>query len=201
MAKPRSQEKKEDIYKAAISLFSQNGFSKTTIKDIAVEAGVSFGTVFTYYENKESLFTECVKRPLQVFKNDINDTKAELSELTEEKLKGMIRNHLNLFMEMEKELRIIQYVIGQPDRFTEIDALDEFVEFFLCYIHEIVQIGMEKGFLPKSNPREVGYGYLAFMMGARLTYSDQANAMFTKAFTNQAYRLFGMEGEYSDEHI
>ena len=68
MAKPRSEQKKEDIYQAALKLFSHNGFSKTTIKDIAAEAGVSFGTVFTYYENKETLFTECVNRPLQLFK-------------------------------------------------------------------------------------------------------------------------------------
>ncbi|WP_400241547.1 hypothetical protein AB3U99_12925 [Niallia sp. JL1B1071] len=147
------------------------------------------------------MFTECVNRPLQLFKNYIDETKTDLTELTEEKLKSITRNHLDLFMKMEQELRIVQYVIGQQERFSEIDALDEFVNFFLSYIHEIVQIGMEKGFLPKSSPREVGYGYLAFMMGARLTYSDHASAMFTKAFTNQAYRLFGMEGEYVDEHI
>ncbi|MCM2980386.1 TetR/AcrR family transcriptional regulator [Niallia circulans] len=201
MAKPRSEQKKEDIYQAALKLFSHNGFSKTTIKDIAVEAGVSFGTVFTYYENKETLFTECVNRPLQLFKEIINETKNELTDLTEEKLKYIIRKHLNLFMESEKELRIVQYVIGQPDRFAEIHALDEFVELFLVYIQEIVHIGMEKGFLPKSNSKEVGYGYLAFLMGARLTYSDHAHAMFTSTFTNQAYRLFGMEGEYADENI
>ncbi|MCM3362153.1 MULTISPECIES: TetR/AcrR family transcriptional regulator [Bacillaceae] len=201
MAKPRSEQKKDDIFKAALKLFSHNGFSKTTIKDIAAEAGVSFGTVFTYYENKDALFTECVNRPLQLFKEVINETKKDLADLTEEKLKDIIRKHLDLFMESEKELRIVQYVIGQPDRFSEINALDEFVVLFLGYIQEIVHTGMEKGFLPKSNPEEVGYGYLAFLMGARLTYSDQAYPMFTRAFTNQAYRLFGMEGKCDDENI
>lgn len=195
MAKPRSEQKKEEIFQAALMLFSQNGFTKTTIKDIAKEAGVSFGTVFTYYETKEILFYECVNRPLREFRELIEETRKDVSQLTLEILKDLIRGHVNLFLSMEKELRIIQYVIGQYERFSDIKVLDEFVDYFLEYIQEVVEVGIEKGYLPVSNPKEIGYGYLAFLNGARLTYSDEANVMLTNSFTNMAYRIFGIEGE------
>jgi AcrR family transcriptional regulator len=48
--------KKEDILEAAQQLFGRQGYSGTTVKDVAELAGVSFGLVPHYYGSKESLF-------------------------------------------------------------------------------------------------------------------------------------------------
>ncbi|WP_164669808.1 TetR/AcrR family transcriptional regulator [Virgibacillus doumboii] len=192
MAKPRSNEKRDQIFKAALKLFAHNGYSKTTIKDIANEADVSFGTVFTYYENKEKLFYLCVTEPLEEFRTHMIESQKVLEDLTLEKLKELIEQHVDFFLEKEHYLRVVQYVIGQPERFTEIEELDQFSDEFTSFVQDIVKIGMEKGFLPESTPQEVGYGYLAFLMGARLTFTDHANVQLTNAFKNQALRLFGI---------
>ncbi|SFB28382.1 transcriptional regulator, TetR family [Lentibacillus halodurans] len=192
MAKPKSNEKRQQIFLAGLKLFAENGYSKTTIKDIAQEAGISFGTVFTYYENKAALFRICVTAPLQEFRNHIHDAREDMASMTLIKLKNLVEQHINFFMEREHYLRVIQYVIGQPERFKEIEALDEFANEFRKFIQDIVRTGVNKGFLPESNPEEVSYGYLAFLMGMRLSFTDHANAHQTSTFKNQALRLFGV---------
>ncbi|ELK45825.1 TetR/AcrR family transcriptional regulator, partial [Halobacillus sp. BAB-2008] len=68
MAMQKSAEKRERILQAAIQMFSMNGYSNATIKEVAKAAGVSFGTVFTYFENKEELFHASVLEPLEEVK-------------------------------------------------------------------------------------------------------------------------------------
>ncbi len=50
-----AQLRKEHILNAAIIVFERLGFRGATIKDIAKEAGVSDGTVYNVFENKEAL--------------------------------------------------------------------------------------------------------------------------------------------------
>lgn len=192
MAKPKSNQKREQIFHAGLKLFAENGYSKTTINDIAREAGVSFGTVFTYYENKAALFRACVTEPLDEFRQYMLTANEELESITLQKLKNLVEQHIDFFMEKEHYLRVIQYVIGQPYRFDEMEVLDEFADEFRSFIQHIVKTGMDKGILPASSPEEVSYGYLAFLMGMRLSFTDQARAHQTNAFKNQALRLFGL---------
>ncbi|MFB4169408.1 TetR/AcrR family transcriptional regulator [Virgibacillus sp. JSM 102003] len=192
MAKPRSSEKRNMIFQAGLRLFAQNGYSKTTIKDISTEANVSFGTVFTYFTNKEELFHLCVTEPIDEFRNYLIEPET-LENFNLGTLKEMVTKHLNFFLEKEDYLRVIQYVIGQPERFSEtMEELDQFSDEFMSFIQNVVQTGMEQGVLPESNPEEVGYGYLAFLMGARLTFTDYPGVQLTNALGKQAYRLFGI---------
>ncbi len=48
-------EKKENILKAALELFAQEGFKSTSTSKVARRAGVSEGLIFRHFENKEGL--------------------------------------------------------------------------------------------------------------------------------------------------
>ena len=50
-------ERRTQILKVAIKLFSQRGFSGTTTKEIARSAGVSEAMVFKHFANKEQLYS------------------------------------------------------------------------------------------------------------------------------------------------
>lgn len=54
--------KREQIFKAAIVLFNQNGFDKTPTSQIAKEAGVAIGTLFHYFKTKEELINSLYLR-------------------------------------------------------------------------------------------------------------------------------------------
>jgi len=50
--------RRADICSAAKTVFAEQGYHATTIADIAREAGVSYGSIYWYYESKETLFHE-----------------------------------------------------------------------------------------------------------------------------------------------
>lgn len=57
MARPKAQaHRREDIIKIANQLFRENGYEKTTVDDIAHHAGISKGSVYLEFKNKEGIF-------------------------------------------------------------------------------------------------------------------------------------------------
>jgi len=63
--KPRWRRRKsarpEEILQAALEVFTDRGFAATKLEDVARRAGVTKGTIYLYYENKESLFKALVR--------------------------------------------------------------------------------------------------------------------------------------------
>lgn len=57
----RSIEKKQSIIKASYKLFSDKGYYKTNTAEIALEAGVSTGIVYSYFQDKKDILIEVVK--------------------------------------------------------------------------------------------------------------------------------------------
>ena len=52
----RKESRPEEIVAAALELFVERGFSATRLDEVARRAGVSKGTLYLYFENKEALF-------------------------------------------------------------------------------------------------------------------------------------------------
>lgn len=65
MVSPQPRRRKEarpgEIAAAALELFVDKGFATTRLEDIAKRAGVSKGTVYLYFDNKEALFRAAVE--------------------------------------------------------------------------------------------------------------------------------------------
>ena len=57
----RTNKKKEAIITSAMSLFRENGFVSTSIKEIAEKAQVSQVSIYNYFGSKEALVIECTK--------------------------------------------------------------------------------------------------------------------------------------------
>ena len=57
----RKDARPEEIIPAALDLFVECGFASTRLDDVAARAGVSKGTLYLYFENKEDLFKAVVR--------------------------------------------------------------------------------------------------------------------------------------------
>ena len=57
----RKAERPKEILEAAFTEFSRNGYAVTTLDQIAERAGVTKGTIYVYFENKEQLFISMVR--------------------------------------------------------------------------------------------------------------------------------------------
>ncbi len=64
-SKPRWERRKEarpqEVLAAALDLFVERGFASTRLEDVAKCAGVSKGTLYLYFANKEELFKAVVR--------------------------------------------------------------------------------------------------------------------------------------------
>lgn len=65
VAEPRwrrlPEERPQQILRAALEVFGEHGLAGARLEDIARRAGVSKGTIYLYFPNKEALFREMVR--------------------------------------------------------------------------------------------------------------------------------------------
>lgn len=59
--KRRKEARPSELLAAALDLFVEKGFAATRLEDVATRAGVSKGTLYLYYENKEALFKAVIQ--------------------------------------------------------------------------------------------------------------------------------------------
>ncbi len=68
IAKPRWRRRKnarpEEIISAALEVFADRGFAATKLEDVARRAGVTKGTIYLYFENKEALFKALIRQTI-----------------------------------------------------------------------------------------------------------------------------------------
>ncbi len=57
----RPEDRPEEILSAAIGVFGEVGFARAKLEDVAKRAGVSKGTLYLYFDSKESLFREMIR--------------------------------------------------------------------------------------------------------------------------------------------
>jgi AcrR family transcriptional regulator len=66
--KPRWRRRKdarpEEIISAALLVFADRGFAATKLEDIARKAGVTKGTIYLYFENKDALFKALIRQTI-----------------------------------------------------------------------------------------------------------------------------------------
>ncbi|RIW29586.1 TetR/AcrR family transcriptional regulator [Bacillus salacetis] len=188
----KKKQKRAAILKAAIKVFSEKGFAETTIAVIAKEARVSFGTVFTYFETKEILYEKAVLEPLDEIKPYFLKVDDYFSGTPLEKIQQMIETHVDLFSERSEFLRLIQQVLGRPERFPKLfEELDLFVDDFVNIISPTIEEGQRQGVFYEETPALMAQSYLAILNGMRLTYINESTHSLWNALTVQALRLFG----------
>jgi AcrR family transcriptional regulator len=86
----RSAERPEEISAAALRVFARRGLHKTTLDDVAKEAGVSKGTIYRYFKNKEDLFTAAAQQVVPTLDELV--IRRSASSSAEEQLGNVLRS-------------------------------------------------------------------------------------------------------------
>ena len=61
------------IFKAAIKVFSQNGYNGTTMDDIAKEANVAKGTLYYHFKSKEEIFKFIINGGMDIISEKLEE--------------------------------------------------------------------------------------------------------------------------------
>ena len=75
--------KGEQILNAAKKLFTNYGFKRVSMDEIASEAGVTKKTVYTYFSSKEELLKYCIKEELQNMRKIIENVESKKLDFME----------------------------------------------------------------------------------------------------------------------
>jgi len=112
----KDKEKIKELYKrrrgeildAAGVVFSKSGFAKTTIDQVAVEAGLGKGTIYQYFKSKKELFLAVGRNGMDKLKDTM------IEEIEQEKdpvdrIEKAIRTHLLFFQKNTDLANIFMY--------------------------------------------------------------------------------------------
>jgi AcrR family transcriptional regulator len=110
--------KRRQIVEGARAIFLANGFDAASMMDIAKAAGVSKGTLYVYFKNKEELFAEIVK--LECVNHAEGTFRLDPADHDVEKVLTRIgTDYLNFLCTLEKAATL-RIVIAIADRKPEI---------------------------------------------------------------------------------
>ncbi len=69
MARSKDEQKRSAIQQTAKALFARDGFYNTSIQDIVHESGLSVGTIYNYFDNKDGIVRSIVEEGWEVFRD------------------------------------------------------------------------------------------------------------------------------------
>ena len=148
----RKAERPQEILEAAFVEFSRNGYAMTTLDRVAERAGVTKGTIYVYFENKEHLFISMVR---EVTKATL-DTVHEMLETHEGSTADLLRAQFSFIyqhiVEDRRRREVLRMLIAEAPRFPELADRyhQEILRPCLDMLRQAIQRGMDRGEFRKS---------------------------------------------------
>lgn len=139
-----TSDKRTDIIDSSKKVFTKNGYYKSTIEDIASEAGVGKGTVYLYFSGKEELFEEMLKNILCEYYDSIISILSK-DESVEIKINNLIEFYKT---NIKEQLDLVQAVMGEYDPMSSEKVKDVFKEKkkeLNFALNDFIISGIEKG--------------------------------------------------------
>ena len=89
---------RQKLVEVARELFARKGLEATTMNDIAANSGKGRRTLYTYFRNKEDIYTAVIEVELERLSEQL-DKVVELDAAPEQKVLALIYTHLNMIKE------------------------------------------------------------------------------------------------------
>ena len=161
----RAEDRPREICAAALEVFSEKGFAAARLDEIAKRAGVSKGTLYLYFEDKEQLFRAVVR-----------DTVAPNIEAVRTMVEGVdlpfaqiIRTFLPRFADITTRVPVgpvAKMVIGESRNFPELAKVwhDEVVSKAIGMISALIASAQERGEVRPGDPRHHAFTLMGPMV-------------------------------------
>jgi AcrR family transcriptional regulator len=151
-------ERPQQILDAAIEVFGDHGLADARLEDIAKRAGVSKGTIYLYFPNKEALFKEMVR---QTVIDQLEQTERELGNDRGMSATEQVRHFMRWWWDLmrgSEYQRIHRLVVGELQRFPELVEFfwDEVIVRRQRLLDRLIQRGVDSGEFRVVDPTTAG---------------------------------------------
>lgn len=98
----------EKIISTALKLFCEKGYYNTTTNEIAKEAGISIGSLYSYYKDKDTIFLEILNKYNENFLTVFEEIKTEVNQaLYEQDKRAWLRVLLNELVKLHLSVKTL----------------------------------------------------------------------------------------------
>lgn len=149
----RKAERPAEIAAAALTCFAERGFAATRLDDVASRAGVTKGTLYLYFPNKEELFKAVVRQVVVPNLTRSEEIVERSREPTPAVLAQLIANWSQVMATPASAIPKI--VLAEAGNFPDIARfyLDEVVHRGLGLFERLLRVGVKRGeFRPMDIP-------------------------------------------------
>lgn len=158
---PTKDERRNEIIQAAFAAFAANGYAKTTMDDIVQHSGLSKGTLYWYFKNKQELFVATIEVAFQ-------EMSVQLATLVEQDAPATDRLRM-FFIEAGKMLEQNKPIVGLlVDAFFQsyqneeaMQTMRTLYQDYISSIEIIIQQGIVRGEFRDVDPHMAAVSLMA----------------------------------------
>jgi AcrR family transcriptional regulator len=147
----RKKEDIETIYDAALRVFAEYGYRKTTVEEIAGELGMTKGNIYRYVKDKKDLYDKAVAHALLRWQSLVGDALRRETDV-QRQFTVMCTKAVE-YLSRDRHLRRI--LIRDPDIFPLLDEHDPYRKINRAseaMLNSIITRGIEEGRFRKMDP-------------------------------------------------
>ncbi|HON79330.1 MAG TPA: TetR/AcrR family transcriptional regulator [Spirochaetota bacterium] len=149
----KREQKQEELYRTALTIFAEYGYKKTTIEDIASAMGLAKGTLYLYAKNKLELYRDTVAWAFNRWQNRVKEAVIQVSDPVE---KLMVLSH-SAYEYLSGDRAFRKILERDPDLFPLFESKDPFSDINMESVSMIKAIlieGAESGVLHVPDPEQ-----------------------------------------------
>ena len=171
------------IREAATQVISHKGYFQTSIHEIAKEAGISVGTIYNYFENKQEIL-------LDIFSEEFEDRKEFYEELSQkdmplvEGIKEILDRHFSQLESHKELMRVIIQERFKPGSKLGKKLNQQYGEV-IRYVENLVEQALENDQIRNCDPRVVAtalFGAVESVVAyGVLQEEEEQNELFQRA--------------------
>ena len=140
------------IIEAATTVFSQSGFHRTSMEDIARACDCAPATLYGYFKGKEALFTAIIETHITRYFAGVQAAVTETVDFASG-LKAYLDNLSTFGTEHSGFVRLLDALMREgPSSHPKPEALQEIEMAYLVAVDTIVQRGLDEGLLRGDAP-------------------------------------------------
>jgi TetR/AcrR family fatty acid metabolism transcriptional regulator len=153
-------EKRRAILHAAVRVFAEKGYHGCRIADVAKQAGVAYGLVYHYFQNKEELLESVFAEQWTIFITALRAISEGPGDAPEQ-LAGVCRFAIDVFRTAPAAVRVLLLEVARTPNAFRAGSTRQTFEEAVQIVAGIVRRGEERGEIrPDADPVVVAAGLL-----------------------------------------
>jgi AcrR family transcriptional regulator len=142
----RKRARPAEILDAALKVFAEKGFTGARMEDIAARAGVTKGTIYLYFENKEAVFKTLVRESIGATLSEVTANVRDYQGSAKDLLRFALTAMAHLLTSSDRVV-LPKIIVGESGNFPELARFyrEEIIDKGLALISGLIARGIAQG--------------------------------------------------------